>query len=275
MSLEELINQLAREKFTIQGDVDVHEDWSHVNVMLTETVNHGGAMGKQMGRALDSRSSGGQVALGPEGAAQAQTGKAVAAPPEGEESEEEAATIVVLASGNLGLVYGPRTPKRATMEQIDEYYPGLLDGLVQHEGVGFVLVHSAEHGPVVIGAEGRNYLAEDRVESQDPLAPFGPNASRHLRRNDGFPDAPDLYVNSFYDPERNEGAAFEEQIGFHGGMGGTQTQPFLLYPSTLPLPDKPLVGAAAVHQVLKGWVSNGAAEHSEDINENDTPADRD
>ena len=136
----------------------------------------------------------------------------------------------------------------------------MLAGLVQHEGVGFVLVRSAAHGPVVIGGEGSNYLAEDRVEGKDPLVGFGPNAARHLQRNDGFPNAPDLYVNSFYDPERNEGAAFEEQIGFHGGMGGTQTQPFLLFPSTLPLPGEPLVGAAAVHGVLKGWVSDGAPE---------------
>jgi hypothetical protein len=93
------------------------------------------------------------------------------------------------------------------------------------------------------------------VEGENPLASFGPNAAQHLLRNDGFPDAPDLYVNSFYDPETEEGAAFEEQIGFHGGLGGPQTQPFLLFPSELPLPDEPLVGAAAVHRVLKGWVS--------------------
>ena len=120
---------------------------------------------------------------------------------------------------------------------------------------------------MVIGGEGKNYLAEDRVEGMDPLAGFGPNAARHLRRNDAFPDAPDLYVNSFYDPESNEGAAFEEQIGFHGGMGGSQTQPFLLFPSMLPFSDEPLVGAAAVHRVLKGWVSDGAAERSDGLGE--------
>jgi hypothetical protein len=43
-------------------------------------------------------------------------------------------------------------------------------------------------------------------------------------------------------------------------MGGTQTQPFLLYPAELPLDDEPLIGAAAVHRVLKSWVSNGTEE---------------
>ena len=38
-------------------------------------------------------------------------------------------------------------------------------------------------------------------------------------------------VNARYDPERDEVAAFEAQVGSHGGLGGPQTHPFLLYPS--------------------------------------------
>ena len=37
-------------------------------------------------------------------------------------------------------------------------------------------------------------------------------------------------MNSFYDRQLEEGCAFEELISFHGGMGGPQTRPFLLYP---------------------------------------------
>ena len=43
-------------------------------------------------------------------------------------------------------------------------------------------------------------------------------------------------VGSFYDPELDEGCAFEELISFHGGIGGPQTRPFILYPARLPLP---------------------------------------
>jgi len=259
LTLEDLVRQLARDKYQVQGHVDVHEDWGHLNVMLTEAVQHDrGAVSKPLGQVLKKRRDGEQVALGPEGMAETEKSKTASVPSEPGDREdwEPGSTMVVLASGNLGLVYGTRTPGRATLEMIEEYYPGLLDGLAQHEGVGFVLVHSEADGPVVIGGEGRTYLNEGRVEGKDPLASFGPNAARHLLRNDGFPDAPDLYVSSFYDPETDEGAAFEEQIGFHGGMGGPQTQPFLLFPSGLPLPDEPIVGAAAVHRVLKGWVSD-------------------
>jgi hypothetical protein len=255
MSLEDLVQQLARDKFQVQGDVDVHEDWGHLNVMLTEAVQYDrGTVSKPLGQALKGRSEAGQVALGPEGVVEAERREEAGEPGEAE-AWEPGSTIIVLASGNLGLVYGTRIPERATLELIEDLYPGMLDGLAQHEGVGFVLVRSESDGPVVIGGDGRYYLKEGRVEGENPLASFGPHAAQHLLRNDGFPDAPDLYVNSFYDPGTEEGAAFEEQIGFHGGLGGPQTQPFLLFPSELPLPDEPLVGAAAVHRVLKGWVS--------------------
>jgi putative membrane protein len=257
MSLEDLVRQLARDRYRVQGDAQVHEDWGHLNVILTEAVQHErAAVSKPLARVLRARSREGQVALGPEGTGKAKASQAASGPGEGDDPEP-GSTIVVLASGNLGLVYGTRIPERATLELIEEHYPGLLDGLAEHEGVGFVMVRSEADGPVVIGGSGRNYLNEGRVEGQDPLASFGPNAAQHLLRYDGFPDAPDLYVNSFYDPETNEGAAFEEQIGFHGGVGGPQTQPFLLCPVGLPLPEEPLVGAAAVHRVLKGWVSDG------------------
>jgi hypothetical protein len=40
---------------------------------------------------------------------------------------------------------------------------------------------------------------------------------------------------------------------FHGGLGGEQTRPFILYPVELPPPDGPIVGAEEVHRILKGW----------------------
>jgi hypothetical protein len=80
-------------------------------------------------------------------------------------------------------------------------------------------------------------------------------------RTDGFAHVPDIVVNSFYDPVTEEGCAFEELISFHGGMGGPQTQPFILHPVRLPAPDAPVVGAEAVHRLLRAWraACNGEA----------------
>jgi hypothetical protein len=91
------------------------------------------------------------------------------------------------------------------------------------------------------------------VQGEDPLDTFSENAAQHLTRSHGFEHAPDLFVNSFYDPHLDEGCAFEELISFHGGMGGSQTRPFILAPIDLPLPEEPIVGATQVHAVLSGW----------------------
>jgi hypothetical protein len=160
---------------------------------------------------------------------------------------------IVLGSGNLGLVYLMEEPRRLTFEEIDERHPRLLPALSEHPHIGWVLVHSTQHGPVALGARGAHYLLRGRVEGEDPLAPFSPNAPHHLRRTDEFPHVADIMVGSFYDPELDEGCAFEELISFHGGLGGPQTRPFILYPAQLPVPDGEIVGAAAVHELLKGW----------------------
>jgi uncharacterized membrane protein YvlD (DUF360 family) len=175
-----------------------------------------------------------------------------AAPPEhGESLGHE--NVVVLASGNLGLAYLMESKQRLSMEEIATRHPRLLPALRDHPHIGFVLVHSREHGPVVLGRTGTRYLAEDRVEGDDPLRGFGPRAAAHLRRTDGFANAPDVLVNSFYDPVLEQGCAFEELISFHGGLGGPQTRPFIFHPVELAVPDDPIVGAAAVHGVLRGW----------------------
>jgi hypothetical protein len=161
--------------------------------------------------------------------------------------------VAVLGSGNLGLVYLLQEPRRLTLEEIEERHPKLLEALYSHPHVGFVLVRSERHGAVAIGARGVNFLEEERVRGEDPLASFSPNTARHLRRTDAFPHAPDILVNSFYDPVLDEGCAFEELISFHGGLGGLQTRPFILHPATLAAPDEPIVGAAAVHGLLSTW----------------------
>jgi uncharacterized membrane protein YvlD (DUF360 family) len=162
--------------------------------------------------------------------------------------------VVVLGSGNLGLVYLMEgAPRRLTLEEIQDRHPDLIGALRDHPHVGWLLVRSSRYGAVVLGPRGERYLDKDRVEGEDPLAPFSPTAADHLRRTDGFAHVADIMVGSFYDPMVDEGCAFEELISFHGGLGGPQTRAFVLAPPALPLPEGPIVGAAAVHGLLRGW----------------------
>jgi hypothetical protein len=114
---------------------------------------------------------------------------------------------------------------------------------------------------VVLGGKGTRYLSDGRVEGEDPLAPFSRTAHLHLSRTDDFAHVADIMVGSFYDPDLDEGCAFEELISFHGGLGGLQTRPFILYPAELPVPDGKIIGAARVHELLQGWraLLNGSA----------------
>ena len=161
--------------------------------------------------------------------------------------------VVVLGSGNLGLIYLMEERRRLTMEEIEERHPQLLPALREHPHVGWLLVRSAKHGAVALGARGAHYLADRRVEGEDPLAAFSPHAPEHLLRTDGFEHVGDIMVGSFYDPDLDEGCAFEELISFHGGIGGLQTRPFILHPTALQAPPTPILGAAAVHGILAGW----------------------
>ncbi|MFL5950558.1 MAG: phage holin family protein [Gaiellaceae bacterium] len=172
--------------------------------------------------------------------------------------------VVVLGSGNLGLVYLMEERRRLTLEEIDELHPLLIPALRHHPHVGWLLVRSQEDGPVVLGGGGAHYLASGRIDGVDPLRAFSRTAPQHLRRTDGFAHVADIMVGSFYDAALDEGCAFEELISFHGGLGGPQTRPFLLYPATLPLADEPIVGAGAVNLVLRSWRAhlNGGTSHN-------------
>ncbi|WP_433829882.1 phage holin family protein [Actinoplanes sp. CA-015351] len=162
--------------------------------------------------------------------------------------------IVVASSGNLSLVYLARLPGRVSLEVIEERHPALLPGLTGHPGVGWVMVRSDEHGPVVLGPAGRRRLRDDHVDGLDPLLGFGPRAADDLRRHDGLANTGDLVINSCWDPAAQEVAAFEDLIGCHGGLGGWQNRPVLIHPRSWRTPAE-LVGADAVHRLLRGWLA--------------------
>jgi len=164
------------------------------------------------------------------------------------EAPENGTELIVLGSGNLGLVYVPGD-RRLTLEEIDVRWPALLPGLVGHDGIGFISVLGAD-GPVAIGRTGRHHLATGAIEGTDPLLPFGDHAPAMLLAATSMPQAPEIYVNSSLDPDTMEVAAFEPLVGCHGGLGGWQDSAFVLAPSHLLMPTSPIVGGDVLHQHL-------------------------
>ncbi len=175
------------------------------------------------------------------------------------EPEEAVPETSVMASGNLGLISFPREPGRLSRDELELRRPGLLEALRSHPGVGFVLVRG-----VVLGPRGERRLDPPGVDGEDPLAPFGEHALARVRRTDAFAHCPDVVVNGAYWADVDEVAAFEELVGSHGGLGGAQTQPFVLIPPGLPWPDEPVVGAPDVHRIMRGWLARaGHAAYAE------------
>ena len=162
--------------------------------------------------------------------------------------------VVAVSSGHVAMVSFVEHPGRVELETIEAEFPDLLPPLVDHPGVGFALVRSAEFGPVVLGRDGVRRLATDEVLGEDPLAPYGPHAADLVRRVDTFPHCPDVMINSRYDPMTDDASPFEVHVGSHGGMGGPQSRGFLIYPAALPAPGE-IVGAEALHTVFRGWLT--------------------
>jgi uncharacterized membrane protein YvlD (DUF360 family) len=236
------------------GDVfapaSADEGMTTVGGALTDARSEDTAAGRVLARATRDRMVEGEVVLGPNRNAL-------------EEQKSDTAgdhAAIVLASGGLGLISLPARRHRMSRREIESLHPQLINTLVNHPGIGFLMVRDDEDGAIAIGAGGRRRLRDDRITGRDPLRDFGPNAADHLRRTDGFPHCPDILVNCAYDPEANEVAPFEEFMGSHGGLGGWQSRPFALVPSAWTDVDAPIVGVEAMHNTLRRWLAESGLE---------------
>jgi uncharacterized membrane protein len=240
-TLAELASQLAGIHAAAGETMMTDEGLGQLNVFLSDVITHEGTLSKGVRRVLEQRTDdAGYVRV-----------------LEDEGGTQTLDDMLVMASGNLGLIYFTRWDHRLTLEEISTAYPALISGLVAHEGIGFVMVRSAADGALAIGRDGVYFLDSDRFEGENPLAKYGDNAPLHLRRTDGFSNVADIMVNSFYNPDTHEVAAFEELISCHGGLGGFQSHPFLMVPTALhahPLTE-PIIGAENVYRMIKGWLN--------------------
>jgi len=242
LSLEDLVRKLIAGELTVAGSSQAGESWTYLNTALTEAIQSNRRASRLLRRTLRRRTFDGSVVLGPEHR-QFKPGQV----------EPE---IMVTYSGSIGLIYFTGWAERLSFESISELFPEVIPGLSQHPGVGFIMVRSERRGPMAIGPRGICYLANERVEGQNPLADYGPNAVLHLLELDRYPHTPDILVNSVYDPVTGQASAYENIVGTHGGLGGTQMAPFLLFPANWELKNEKIIGAVALHKLLKGWLDD-------------------
>lgn len=152
--------------------------------------------------------------------------------------ETKPAKVTFSYGGNGGMVYFDLFPRKITLNELNAAYPGMVDKLVQHEGIGFVIAYEDDYQPVVFGKHGARNLHTGDVIGEDPLAPYGKVELRawQLRRVADFENAGDLILNStLY--EDGSVAALEELIGNHGGLGGEQTDAYIFHPGDMVIPE--------------------------------------
>jgi len=261
MTLQDVVRSLMGGNASVAAATSQIEDWGQLNQFVREVSEAKGVTGS-LARVITRKSTPDEQALGP-GDAQftpaSSTGTPAQRAPDGDKSatdaQEKNADLIVVAGGNLALIYLNAEPGRLTLERVNELHPGMIEALANHPGVGFVMVRSETKGAVTFGKHGLHQLADDHIEGEDPLAIYGPLAAQAVRRLDEIEHVGDIAVVSQYDPETGEIAAFEELIGAHGGLGGAQTQPFLLYPADWQLEAPPL-GAPAVYRQLRAWMES-------------------
>ncbi len=252
---EDLASLVAR---LAQADVaasnDSVEGWGRTQALVNELASPSGVTGRSMqsaSDAMDKRDRNEPAAVAP-AAAPSTPGRPVLS--RGKSRKAQATkgdeTFHVFGSGNLGLIYVRGETERLDRRALHARYPGLVEGLAQHPGVGFVVVMD-DDGPVALGNHGLHRLDDGHVEGVDPLTVFGPYAPGFVKRAAHRPECPDIYVNSLVEPGTEEVAAFEDLVGCHGGLGGWQDRASLVVPTDLPFPQERVVGADAMHVALR------------------------
>ncbi len=240
LSLGEFVRSLMSGRATVIQTATKAEGSVFVNSFLSEITRSQGVGPTVARAALKGRTTDGVVDL------DAETESPVA----------DASSIAVVGSGNLGLVWFTGHDHRLTVEELEELHPGLVATVAAHPGVAMLMVRSSEFGAVVFGPNGTRFLDQDRVEGDDPTELFGPHTVMSLRREDAMVHAPDLLLISQFDPELGEVAAFEELIGSHGGLGGPQTEPFILHPVDWELDEEIPLGAPAIYRNIRRWLES-------------------
>ena len=127
------------------------------------------------------------------------------------------AQVVAYGSGNLAQVYFDLYPRRIALEELETAFPGMIDALVMHEGIGVVAGYLDADTPVVLGKGGRRNLHTGEVTGTDPLLPYAGDVALRawqVGRVMDFPHAGDLMVVEHPLSRRHR-----------GGPGGAHRQP--------------------------------------------------
>jgi hypothetical protein len=106
---------------------------------------------------------------------------------------------------------------------------------------------------VAIGDGGIRNLITGRVgEGKDPLAPWRHRGrwGHELAELLSYPDSGDLIIHGAWLEDRGRIVVLEEQVSSHGGLGGPQTDPFLVVPASWDVADSDLESPEDLYRLV-------------------------
>ncbi len=180
--------------------------------------------------------------------------------------------IVVRNSGSMSHVYFNVAPRPMNLSEIALIYPELLNRLIVHEGIGLV-VGREEGEAVIVGKDGTLALPPlsggskggEEVRGQNPLLslPEPELAASQLRQLAWFPHSGDIVI---FGAWRGDGevVCFENQVASHGGLGGPQDYPFIMYPSELDLDLEEVSNAKDLYPHFAAYLDGAGGGKSEE-----------
>lgn len=145
--------------------------------------------------------------------------------------------VVVRSSGSLAHIYLNVSSARLTVSEITALFPDLVVTVASHPGIWLVVGIEGDD-VLVFSRDGVLTLRGGEVAAADganPLRqlPEPEQALRELATVARYPHSGDLILLGHYDPESDTVVCFEDQWASHGGLGGPQDYPFMVYPPEL------------------------------------------
>jgi hypothetical protein len=173
-----------------------------------------------------------------------------------EERQVTSENITIANSSTMSNLYFNFSRKRLDIEEIEQVYPGLIGALVRHEGIGLMVVRSNGE-PLFLSGKGRALYRNGgkEIDGEDPLKDFHDSEllEHGILKQFSMPNAGDVVLYGAF--KESHVINFEEQMGGHGGIGGTQNSPFILYPGKISFPFRKVKNTSEFYQVFSRYKS--------------------
>ncbi len=164
---------------------------------------------------------------------------------------------------SLGDIYfTPDKSFAVDMKDIEKKYPGYTDKLINHPGIG-----------LVVGRDGENYVMKGKTgtlvmdrkgqvlkqEKENPITHFGDEAllRKHINNYMNLEQTGDIVIFGEYDGEKV--VDFNKKYSLaslHGGIGGNQTNPFIVTDASLPIADREIVEATDINKIYNEFIQH-------------------